>query len=163
MDAAVAPGGRGPDDVRGEKEGALNGWWVKAYRGTYGKTSERDLPAFTTRWSVGTSSAGGYAFHDCSEPLTVAPRSLVNSDATTWKTVATATKEGSGYDTDTLSTTVRLQRASRIQGTNASPEPVTKGKAITVTATKDGTGCWSYSGNTTRGASNSTGDCVDVR
>ncbi|QMV23109.1 hypothetical protein GQS52_16505 [Streptomyces sp. SCUT-3] len=200
---------------------ALDSWWVDAYRGTYG-TNEYKLAVFTTRWGCGQSSAGGYTFHDCDETVTVDPdnmpggngNKLVNSDATEWKTVATAIKKGGGYDTDLLSATVRLQRASRIQNMNASPEPVAKGKPITVTGTvqranwslhrydnygdrlvklqfkpagsstwttvksvtasstgylkttvtaaEDGTWRWRYSGNTTTGASNSSGDYVDV-
>ncbi|MFD5102216.1 hypothetical protein [Streptomyces albidochromogenes] len=200
---------------------ALDSWWVNAYRGTYG-SNEYNLAGITTRWGCGTSSAGGYTFHDCDETMTIDPdnmpggngNKLVNSDAATWKSVGTALKPGGGYDTDLLSATVRLQRASRIQNTNASPEPVVQGKPITVTGTvqranwsahrydnyggrlvklqfkpagsstystvksvtasstgylkttvtaaQDGTWRWRYSGNTTTGASNSSGDYVDV-
>ncbi|MYW47854.1 hypothetical protein [Streptomyces sp. SID161] len=114
---------------------ALDSWWIKGYRGAYGKFGERDLPAIATRWSVRTSHAGGYTFRDCSESLTIASRELVNADATTWKTAGTAIKKGSGYDTDLLSASFRLQRASRIQSASASPTVVTKGKAITVSGT----------------------------
>ncbi|MFC4466070.1 hypothetical protein ACFPH6_16305 [Streptomyces xiangluensis] len=120
----------------------LDSWWVSGYRGTYG-TNEYKLAVFTTRWSCGQSSAGGYTFHDCDETMTIDPdnmpggngNNLVNSDAADWKTVGTAIKKGGGYDTDLLSATVRLQRASRVQNMNASPEPVTKGSPITVIGT----------------------------
>ncbi|WP_237519389.1 hypothetical protein [Streptomyces sp. HUCO-GS316] len=120
----------------------LDSWWVNAYRGTYG-TNEYNLAVFTTRWGCSQSSAGGYTYRDCDETMTIDPdnmpggngNKLVNSDATDWKSVGTAIKKGGGYDTDLLSATVRLQRASRIQNMNASPEPVTKGSPITVTGT----------------------------
>ncbi|KAA0916184.1 hypothetical protein FGF04_38390 [Streptomyces apricus] len=200
---------------------SLDSWWVEAYRGTYG-TNEYELAVFTTRWGCAQSSAGGYTYRDCDETMTIDPddmpggngNKLVNGDAATWKTLGTAIKKNGGYDTDLLSATVRLQRASRIQSMNATPEPVAPGKAITVTgtvqranwsahrydnyggrsvklqfkpagsstyttlksvtanssghlkttvtATKDGTYRWRYSGNTTTGASNSAGDSVDV-
>ncbi|MGW0546207.1 hypothetical protein [Streptomyces altiplanensis] len=200
---------------------ALDSWWVDAYRGTYG-TNEYKLSGITTRWGCRQSSAGGYTFRDCNETITVDPdnmpggngNKLVNSDATAWKTHGTAIKPGGGFDHDLLSATVRLQRASRIVNMNASPEPVTKGKPITVTGTvqranwslhrydnyggrlvklqfkpagsstyttvkevtasstgylkttvtasQDGAWRWRYSGNTTSGPSNSSGDYVDV-
>ncbi|MDQ1036917.1 hypothetical protein QFZ75_003333 [Streptomyces sp. V3I8] len=200
---------------------SLDTWWVSAYRGTYG-TNEYTLANTTTQWGCRQSSAGGYTYRDCDETMTIDPDSmpggngnkLVNSDAAVWKTAGTAIKENGGYDTDQLSATVRLQRASRIQSTNATPEPVATGGPITVTgtvqranwsahrydnyggrsvklqfkpagsstyttvtsvtanstghlkttvtATKDGTYRWRYSGNTTTGASNSSGDHVDV-
>lgn len=201
---------------------ALDSWWVNAYRGTYGK-NEYTLAIYTTRWGCAKSSAGGYTFHDCDETMSIDPddmpggngNRLVNGDAAVWKTFGTAIKKNGGYDTDLLSATVRLQRASRIQSMNASPEPVAKGKKITVTGTvqranwsahrydnyggrsvklqfkpagsstyttvksvtasstghlkttvtasQDGTWRWQYSGNTTTGASNSSGDFVDVK
>ncbi|MCX5008693.1 hypothetical protein OHB05_39890 [Streptomyces sp. NBC_00638] len=200
---------------------ALDSWWVEAYRGTYG-SNEYMLAISTTRWSCRTSSAGGYTFRDCDETMSIDPdnmpggngNNLVNSDAAAWKTLGTAIKKSGSYDTDLLSATVRLQRASRIQNANASPEPVATGKPITVTGTvqhanwsqhrydnyggrlvklqfkpagsstyttvksvtasstgylkttvtasQDGTWRWRYSGNTTTGASNSSGDYVDV-
>lgn len=86
---------------------------------------------------------GGYTFRDCDETMTIDPdgmpvgngNRLVNSDAAAWKTLGTGIKKNGGYDTDLLSATARLQRASRIQNANASPEPVAKGKSITVTGT----------------------------
>ncbi|WP_436992726.1 hypothetical protein [Streptomyces sp. enrichment culture] len=199
----------------------LDSWWVEAYRGTYG-TNEYLLANSTIRWSCSQSSAGGYTFRDCDETMIIDPddmpggngNKLVNSDATDWRTLGTAIKKGGGYDTDLLSATVRLQRASRIRNMNASPEPVAKGKPITVTGTvqranwslhrydnyggrlvklqfrpagsstyttvksvtasstgylkttvtasQDGTWRWRYSGNTTTGAGNSSGDYVGV-
>ncbi|MHB9860868.1 hypothetical protein [Streptomyces sp. YIM S03343] len=197
----------------------LDSWWVSAYRGTYG-TNEYTLAISTTQWSCSRSSAGGYTFRDCDETMTIDPnhlpvgKKLVNSDATVWKSAGTGIKKGGGYDSDLLSATVRLQRAARIQNMNATPEPVAKGKPITVTGTvqranwslhrydnyggqlvklqfkpagsstyttvksvtasstgqlkttvtasQDGTWRWHYSGNTATGATNSSGDYVDV-
>ncbi|WP_328498050.1 hypothetical protein OHS59_39095 [Streptomyces sp. NBC_00414] len=200
---------------------SLDTWWVEAYRGTYG-TDEYTLANTTTQWSCRQSSAGGYTYRDCDETMTIDPDSmpggngnnLVNGDAAVWKTVGTGIKKNGGYDHDQLSATVRLQRASRIQSANATPEPVAKGGTITVTGTvqranwskhrydnyggrsvklqfkptgsstyttvksvtasgtghlkttvtasQDGTWRWRYSGNTTTGAANSSGDHVDV-
>ncbi|MFF7210511.1 hypothetical protein ACFZAU_08190 [Streptomyces sp. NPDC008238] len=60
-----------------------------------------------------------------------------NSDATTWKVGVSLRlwKAGGGLkaaERETRSTTVQLKRAAKAT-TNASPEPVTKGKPITVT------------------------------
>lgn len=199
---------------------ALDDWYVDAYRSS--GSNKYMLSISSTRWSCKTSSAGGYTFHACDETVTIDPNGmpvghgnhLVNSDAAAWKTLGTAIKKNGGYDDDLLSATVSLQRASRIQNVNASPEPVAKGKQITVTGTvqranwsehrydnyggrsvklqfkpagsstystvksvtagstghlkatvtasQDGTWRWRYSGNTTSGASNSSGDYVDV-
>ncbi len=119
----------------------LDDWWVDAYR-TNGST-RYTLSISTTQWGCRQSSAGGYTYRDCDETMTIDPDGmpggnggkLVNSDATNWNSLGTGIKKGGSYDTDLLSATVRLQRASRIQNMNASPEPVTKGKTITVTGT----------------------------
>ncbi|MGW3851660.1 hypothetical protein [Streptomyces fagopyri] len=199
---------------------SLDDWWVEAYRSN--NSTKYLLAISTTRWTCKSSSAGGYTFRDCDETMSIDPdgmpggngNHLVNSDAAEWKTLGTGIKKNGGYDTDLLSATTRLLRASRIQNTNASPEPVAKGKQITVTGTvqhanwsqhrydnygdrlvklqfkpagsstyatvktvtagstgslkttvtasHDGTWRWSYGGNTTTGASNSSGDYVDV-
>ncbi|MFD7677285.1 hypothetical protein [Streptomyces sp. NPDC060187] len=199
---------------------ALDDWYVDAYRSS--GSNKYMLSISSTRWSCKTSSAGGYTFRACDETVTIDPNGmpvghgnhLVNSDVAAWKTLGTAIKKNGGYDDDLLSATVSLQRASRIQNANASPEPVAKGKQITVTGTvqranwsehrydnyggrsvklqfkpagsstystvksvtadstghlkttvtasQDGTWRWRYSGNTTSGASNSSGDYVDV-
>ncbi|HZF88019.1 hypothetical protein [Streptomyces sp.] len=118
----------------------LDDWWVSVYRGTLDGT-ETVLANGWIQWSCRQSAAGGYTYYDCDESLQVDPdklaggKKLVNSDATTWKTVATAIKPGGGYDTDLLSYTTRLKRASVIASADAGPEPVTKGKPITVKGT----------------------------
>ncbi|WP_240957324.1 hypothetical protein [Streptomyces chilikensis] len=199
----------------------LSDWNVNAYRGTLGAENERVLVASSTRWSCATTTASGYTYRRCDETVTVDPRwirtggGLVNGDATEWKTWGLGHKAAGGHDSDTNSATVILQRASRIQDHNASPEPVAKGGTITVkgtvqranwtahrydnyggrlvslqfkpagsstyttvkkvtassggalkttvTATQDGTWRWKYYGNTTTGASSSSGDYVDVQ
>ncbi|MFJ8085955.1 hypothetical protein ACIQ6Y_35930 [Streptomyces sp. NPDC096205] len=118
----------------------LDSWQVSAYRGTYGQNSYH-LAIGTIRWNCSQSSAGGYTFYDCDESLQVDPdmlpggRKLVNSDATVWKTAGLGIKVGGGYDDDLLSYTTRLKRASVIEGADAGPEPVTKGKPITIKGT----------------------------
>jgi hypothetical protein len=118
----------------------LDDWWVSAYRGTYGQ-NEYTLAIGWIQWNCAQSSAGGYTYYDCNESLQIDPdmlpggRKLVNSDATTWKTAATAIKTGGSYDSDLLSYTTRLKRASVIEGADASPEPVVKGSPITLKGT----------------------------
>ncbi|MFJ5779384.1 hypothetical protein [Streptomyces sp. NPDC093094] len=118
----------------------LDDWSIRVYRGTFGSNS-RGLAIGTIQWNCMQSSAGGYTYHDCDESLQIDPlmlpggKKLVNSDATTWKTAGLAIKVGGGYDDDLLAYTTRLKRASLIESADASPEPVTKGKPITVKGT----------------------------
>jgi hypothetical protein len=202
----------------------LDFWDINAYRGTVNTNSERMLVTSWTRWGCSTTVSSGYTYNRCEETVSVDPRwistqtvndDLVNSDATVWKTYGLGGRYEKGYDGDTTSATVTLQRASRIQSHNASPEPVAKGGTITVKgtvqranwtahrydnyggrlaslqfkpagsstyttvkkvtatstgalkttvkATGDGTWRWRYFGNTTTGASSSSGDYVDVQ
>ncbi|MEE1835443.1 hypothetical protein [Streptomyces sp. SP17KL33] len=55
-----------------------------------------------------------------------------NEDAGTWKTAARVSLAGDAHDTDDENLPLRIQRATRVT-VNASPEPVTQGKTITVT------------------------------
>jgi hypothetical protein len=202
----------------------LDFWDVNAYRGTLGTNSERALVNSWIRWGCSTTVSSGHTYNRCEETVSVDPRwistqtatdDLVNSDATVWKTFGLGGRYGKGYDQDTTSATVTLQRNSRIQSHNASPEPVAEGGTITVKgtvqranwtehryddyggrlvslqfkpagssayttvkkvtanssgvlratvkATEDGTWRWKYYGNTTTGASTSSGDYVDVQ
>ncbi|MFE5211634.1 hypothetical protein [Streptomyces sp. NPDC056600] len=202
----------------------LDFWDVDAYRGTIDTNSERLLVNSSIRWGCATTVQSGYIYNRCEETASVDPRwilthtvndDLVNGDATVWKTYGLGGRYEKGYDGDTTSATVTLQRASRVQSHNASPEPVAKGGTITVkgtvqranwtehrydtyggrlvslqfkpagsstyttvkkvtasssgalrttvTASQDGTWRWRYYGNTTTGASSSSGDYVDVR
>lgn len=69
----------------------------------------------------------------CEMTVDIVPKDdLVNADATTWKTGGTAIKPNGGYDTDTNSVTARVKRYAKLS-VNASPEPVTVGKKITIT------------------------------
>jgi hypothetical protein len=200
----------------------LDSWKVFAYKGSLGGEYQ-ELAKWTTLWGCATSTAGGYTYRDCEATATIDPDGLPggegvrlsNSDATAWKTGGLGWKVDGGWDTDGNTATVQLQRASRIQSHNASPEPVAKGGTITVkgtvqranwtehrydnyggrlvslqfkpagsstyttvkkvtassggalkttvTATQDGTWRWRYHGNTTTGASSSSGDYVDVQ
>ncbi|MFI6943270.1 hypothetical protein ACIBI4_28735 [Streptomyces sp. NPDC050418] len=55
-----------------------------------------------------------------------------NEDTGTWKVAARVYLEGDAHDTDDEGFTVQVVRASRLT-VNASPEPVAKGRTITVT------------------------------
>ncbi|MYT69524.1 MULTISPECIES: hypothetical protein [unclassified Streptomyces] len=199
---------------------ALDEWEVFAYRGTLGK-SDYGLALSEIEYSCSKSTSGGVTTRACEREISIDPRhmpsgnggSLVNSDATAWKTAGRGYKTSGSADTDGLSGTVTLQRYSRLTA-NASPEPAVKGKKITVTgvvqradwsahkyvnygdrkvylqfkpagsdtytsvkyayasstgklsttvtADKSGTWRWKYYGNSTTGASTSTGDSVTV-
>ncbi|MFE8916513.1 calcium-binding protein [Streptomyces globisporus] len=68
----------------------------------------------------------------CKGTITLDPGLMINSDATWWRVGASAvTEEGEEFQHDALSK-VRVQRFSKLT-VNASPEPVKKGKTITVT------------------------------
>ncbi|AEN11615.1 MULTISPECIES: DUF5707 domain-containing protein [unclassified Streptomyces] len=68
----------------------------------------------------------------CTLTVTVDPGWLINSDATTWKVaVAALSKDGQDVDNTAFAKT-KLQRLSKLT-VNAAPEPVKKGKTLTVT------------------------------
>ncbi|MFI1187162.1 calcium-binding protein [Streptomyces californicus] len=69
----------------------------------------------------------------CKGTITLDPKEyMTNSDATWWRIGATGvTQEGEEFENETVSK-VRVQRFSKLT-VNASPEPVKKGKTITVT------------------------------
>lgn len=68
----------------------------------------------------------------CKGTITLDPRDLISTDATWWRVGAEAvTEEGEEFGGDAVSK-VRVQRFSKLT-VNASPEPVKKGKTITVT------------------------------
>ncbi|MEE1793117.1 calcium-binding protein [Streptomyces sp. BE308] len=68
----------------------------------------------------------------CTTALTVDPGWLMNSDARNWHVgVSGVDDNGEEYDHDSLAW-VKMQRLSKLT-VNASPEPVKKGKTITVT------------------------------
>ncbi|MEE1736140.1 hypothetical protein [Streptomyces sp. BE147] len=71
---------------------------------------------------------------DFEEWLYIDPRNLDfgNEDAGTWKTAARVFLAGDAYDTDDQDLPLQVKRATRVT-VNASPEPVAKGKTITVT------------------------------
>lgn len=153
---------------------------------------------------------------DFEEWLTIDPRhyDFGNEDAGTWKTAAQLYLPKDSQDIDDMKLPLQVKRATRVT-VNASPEPVVKGKTLTVTgkvtranwdthtyqgyggrsvslqfkaagtssyktvkkvksskagalkttvkATGAGTWRWTYYGNTTSGATSSTGDRVEVR
>ncbi|MFD3880693.1 DUF5707 domain-containing protein [Streptomyces microflavus] len=68
----------------------------------------------------------------CKGTITLDPKDMISSDATWWRVGASAvTEEGEEFDSEAVSK-VRVQRFSKLT-VNASPEPVKKGKTITVT------------------------------
>ncbi|MFD5662023.1 DUF5707 domain-containing protein [Streptomyces hirsutus] len=72
----------------------------------------------------------------CTLTITVDPGYLWNTNATTWRVYAGAWgKDGNFTENDRFSS-VRFQRLSRLT-VNASPEPVKKGRTITVTGKLD--------------------------
>ncbi|MFJ3671218.1 hypothetical protein ACIPSE_32635 [Streptomyces sp. NPDC090106] len=71
---------------------------------------------------------------DFDEWLYIDPRHIDfgNEDAGTWKTAGRVYLAGDAYDTDDLNLPLQIKRATRVTA-NASPEPVTAGRTITVT------------------------------
>jgi len=71
---------------------------------------------------------------DFTEWLTIDPRHVDfgNEDAGTWRTAARVWYVGDDYDTDDMNIPIQVQRATRVT-VNAAPEPVVKGRTITVT------------------------------
>jgi hypothetical protein len=71
---------------------------------------------------------------DFEEWLYIDPRNhdFGNEDAGTWKTAARVFLAGDAHDTDDVALPLQVKRATRVT-VNASPEPVTRGKTITVT------------------------------
>ena len=120
----------------------LDWFRVWAYKGTL---TNGDALNDASEWNEDCreSKAGGFYFYDCDRVHDIDPRSerlnggkgLINADATSWKVGATGVRLGGGFDDDHLSTTVQVKRFDRIRDMNASPEPVTAGKAITVKGT----------------------------
>jgi len=114
---------------------------VEIYRGTY---DEPKNILWGDDWPTCTETSA--TTDSCTGTIDVYPGDeLVNADATTWKAIGYAIDWNDqdpmsddidwskvGYvDQDALTTT-KLQRYSKLT-VNASPEPVTKGKTITVT------------------------------
>ncbi|MFI9152622.1 hypothetical protein [Streptomyces sp. NPDC053367] len=124
---------RAPLTYKVKTDVKLDGFWVDAYRGTWSQNEDRMEPA--VEQYCPQSSTGGYTYYNCSDTVILNAAHLANSDAGTWNTYGTAVKAGGGWDDDLLSTTVGFRRASLITSADASPEPVTKGQAITVTGT----------------------------
>ncbi|MET8828899.1 hypothetical protein ABZX40_05235 [Streptomyces sp. NPDC004610] len=71
---------------------------------------------------------------DFEEWLYIDPRHIDfgNEDAGAWKSAASVFFVGDAYDVDDVSLPLQIKRATRVT-VNASPEPVAKGKTITVT------------------------------
>ncbi|MFJ9886008.1 hypothetical protein ACIQRW_09105 [Streptomyces sp. NPDC091287] len=186
---------------------------VFPYRGKLG-SSETLWNSILINDCVVVNKAKGIC--DFEEWLTIDPRhyDFGNEDAGAWKTAAQLYLPKGKEDTDDMKIPLQVKRATRVT-VNASPEPVVKGKTLTVTgkvsranwdthtyqgyggrsvslqfkaagsssyktvkkatssktgalkttvkATGPGTWRWTYYGNTTAGASSSSGDRVAVR
>ncbi|WP_159769195.1 DUF5707 domain-containing protein [Streptomyces sp. HM190] len=61
-------------------------------------------------------------------------KNLINSVAGTWKVWALAVAKDSDFAKADPAKTFKIQRQTKLQGANASPEPVKKGATITVTS-----------------------------
>ncbi|SOD76597.1 hypothetical protein SAMN06272781_4447 [Streptomyces sp. 1222.2] len=86
-----------------------------------------DSRATCTKVSATTAS--------CKASFTVETQSnLINSVAGTWKVWALAAANDFDYVEKDPAKTFKIQRQTKLTGANASPEPVKKGKTITVTS-----------------------------
>ncbi|WP_406355243.1 DUF5707 domain-containing protein [Streptomyces sp. NBC_01635] len=72
----------------------------------------------------------------CTLTITVDPGYLWNTNATTWRVYASAWGRDGNFTENARFSSVRFQRLSRLT-VNASPEPVKKGRTITVTGKLD--------------------------
>ncbi|CAM5362838.1 hypothetical protein SBADM41S_08717 [Streptomyces badius] len=99
--------------------------------GPYGTWDElwNAIEGSDSRWSTRQRASA-----DFEQRLYIDPRHLDfgNEDAGAWKTAARVHLAGDAYDIDDENLTLWVQRATRLT-VNASPEPVTKGRTITVT------------------------------
>ncbi|MEW1718383.1 DUF5707 domain-containing protein [Streptomyces sp. NPDC093109] len=79
-----------------------------------------------------TCKAASATTSTCTMTITLAPKALFNTDATTWKLAADVdAKNGATVSADNITTT-KIQRASQLT-VAATPKPVKKGKTLTVT------------------------------
>ncbi|MFE9460988.1 hypothetical protein [Streptomyces californicus] len=101
------------------------------YRGKPGHGDELWNTIFSSDCKVVDKAKG---ICDFEEQLHIDPRHIDfgNEDAGAWKAAARVNLRGDGYDIDDVNLPLRVQRATRLT-VNASPEPVAKGKTITVT------------------------------
>ncbi len=103
---------------------------VVVYRGSAGARDELRLgQSFSSDCDSGTRGACDFTGKLEVDP---ADRYFGNEDAGAWKVGAIAYLPGDAEDFDDENLTVYVKRNSRLT-VNASPEPVTKGKTITVT------------------------------
>lgn len=109
----------------------LSDHWVGVYRGPYGGAGERDL-GYSGEGPYCEKNSTGTTEHCEMTTNVVAKTDLVNADATVWKTVGIAIRTDGGFDEDLTAATAHVKRNAKLT-VDASPEPVTKGKEITVT------------------------------
>ncbi|MFJ9816767.1 hypothetical protein ACIRU3_16100 [Streptomyces sp. NPDC101151] len=111
---------------------------VELYRG---ESFENEIYFFDSNDASCTDSSATVA--SCKATIEIDPFELLNEDATTWKAAGFAVAfngedpenpnlDNVGVAVNDPVTSVKLQRYSKLT-VNASPEPVTKGKTITVT------------------------------
>ncbi|MFJ9621069.1 DUF5707 domain-containing protein [Streptomyces sp. NPDC101181] len=97
-----------------------------------GQSIEEDSFGFGPNGQSIVCKAASATTTTCKGTITLNPQLLLNSDATWWRVGASAvTEDGEEFDRDSVSK-VRVQRFSKLT-VNASPEPVKKGKTLTVT------------------------------
>ncbi|MFE5241000.1 MULTISPECIES: DUF5707 domain-containing protein [unclassified Streptomyces] len=91
-----------------------------------------DSFGFTQNEEAATCKAASATTSTCTLTVTVDPAWLINSDSTSWHVgAAVLSNDGQIVQDDAFGKT-RLQRLSKVT-VNAAPEPVKKGKTITVT------------------------------
>ncbi|MEU4262572.1 DUF5707 domain-containing protein [Streptomyces sp. NPDC025273] len=91
-----------------------------------------DSFGFSQNEDAASCKAANATTSTCTLTVTVDPAWLINSDATTWKVgAAVLSNDGQVVQNDAFAKT-RLQRLSKVT-VNAAPEPVKKGRTITVT------------------------------
>ncbi|MFD7968015.1 hypothetical protein [Streptomyces clavifer] len=104
---------------------------VFPYRGKLSNTDTLHSAVITSDCEVVNKAQGVCDFE---EWLYIDPRNhdFGNEDAGTWRTAARVFLAGDAHDIDDANLPLQLRRATRVT-VNASPEPVTKGRTLTVT------------------------------
>ncbi|MEI5522304.1 DUF5707 domain-containing protein [Streptomyces brasiliscabiei] len=108
---------------------------VVLYHGATLETSDSGAVANGNDDSLATCKKVNATTASCKASFTVeTQKNLINSVAGTWKVWALAVAKDADFVKKDPAKTFKIQRQTKLTGANASPEPVKKGKTITVTS-----------------------------
>ncbi|WP_338897580.1 DUF5707 domain-containing protein [Streptomyces sp. TG1A-60] len=108
---------------------------VVLYRGASLESADSGAVANGNDDSLATCTKASATTAKCKARFTVeTQQNLINSVAGTWKVWALAPAKDGDYVMKDPAKTFKIQRQTKLKGANAAPEPVKKGKTITVTS-----------------------------